>query len=272
MPSRPSRRAVLGLAGGRRRIPGRVYPRRRTERATVASSSGSSTAASAPSPGAAPTVRNSSSTASTPTASPAAGPDITHGPRSVDAVALTFHGDGPESIVRETIAVLRKARRPGHRARHRPWLAANPELAARIRDAGHELGQPHLEPPAMPRLDAATVRTEVDRRRCRARPRAPATPGAGSAPPARPQHPDHPRGRRAAPATGAALLRRRPARTTRTPGRTRSSARTPAPCGRGRSSACTWATPGPRGPAGRPRRPGRPGPATPSPHDCLLTG
>jgi hypothetical protein len=60
-------------------------------------------AASAPSP--------THATASTPapSASPPAGPDITHGPRTGRAVALTFHGNGPEAIVRQVVAALHRA-------------------------------------------------------------------------------------------------------------------------------------------------------------------
>jgi peptidoglycan/xylan/chitin deacetylase (PgdA/CDA1 family) len=43
------------------------------------------------------------------------------------------------------------------------WLVSNPRLAAMIRDAGHELGNHTWSHQTMPRLNAATVRTEVDR-------------------------------------------------------------------------------------------------------------
>jgi peptidoglycan/xylan/chitin deacetylase (PgdA/CDA1 family) len=156
-PGRPSRRTVLGLAGVSAGYLAGCSRDVRQNEATALSSSSSRTAASGPSPAAASTVR------STPTASPAAGPDITHGPRTADAVALTFHGDGPESIVRETIAVLRKARAQVTVLAIGRWLAANPDLAARIQDAGHELGNHTWSHRTMPRLDTATIRAEVDR-------------------------------------------------------------------------------------------------------------
>ena len=162
MSSPPSRRTVLGLAGvAAGSLAG--CSREAGQHDAAAPSSDSRPAASAPAPGA-PTRASSGATAgSTPTASPAGGPDITHGPRTVDAVALTFHGDGPESIVRATIEVLKKARAEVTVLAIGRWLAANPDLAARIRDAGHELGNHTWSHRTMPRLDTATVRVEVDR-------------------------------------------------------------------------------------------------------------
>lgn len=163
VPSRPSRRTVLGLAGAAAgSLVGCARGSGQNEAATT-SLSDSRTTASSPSTRTARRTPDTATAGATPAASPAAGPDITHGPRTVNAVALTFHGDGPESIVRETIAVLRKGRAQVTVLAIGRWLAANPDLAARIRDAGHELGNHTWSHRTMPRLNAATVRTEVDR-------------------------------------------------------------------------------------------------------------
>jgi peptidoglycan/xylan/chitin deacetylase (PgdA/CDA1 family) len=96
-------------------------------------------------------------------ASPAAGPDITHGPRTRRAVALTFHGDGPEAIVRQVVAVLRRADAFVTVLAVGRWLASAPDVVRMLRDAGHELGNHTWSHPTMPRLPAARIRSEVDR-------------------------------------------------------------------------------------------------------------
>lgn len=170
-PARPSRRLVLGLAGV----------------ATVSSSvsacgAGGAPAASTSTPaadgtsagataGAGPAGSPSAATGPAPTASagqgtgarPAAGPDVTHGPRTRPAVALTFHGDGPPSIVRDMFSVLHRARAQVTVLAIGRWLAAHPNLAGMIRDAGHELGNHTWSHQTMPRLSAPDVRAEVDR-------------------------------------------------------------------------------------------------------------
>lgn len=76
-------------------------------------------------------------------------------------VALTFHGAGPASIARD---VLGELRRGGVRATVLAvgtWLDAEPGMARRVLDAGHDLGnhtQHHLP---MRQLDAATAFREV---------------------------------------------------------------------------------------------------------------
>ncbi len=164
--SRPSRRSVLGIAGFAATAglaacsdPGS---------GTAASASGPATSAAASGtasgPGAsAPATTASASATPTTTASPAAGPDITHGPRDKDAVALTFHGDGPEAIVRDTVAALARAKAQVTVLGIGRWLAAQPDLARMIRDGGHELGNHTWSHLTMTRLPARTIRDEVDR-------------------------------------------------------------------------------------------------------------
>jgi peptidoglycan/xylan/chitin deacetylase (PgdA/CDA1 family) len=140
---------VLGLAGA----------------AAVGSSGVACTSRSSPA-----TVPTASAPAPDPTpATPAArrsrpaGPDITHGPRTRQAVALTFHGDGPEAIVRRVIAALRRVDAHVTVLAVGRWLVSAPDVVRQLRDAGHELGNHTWSHLPMPRLSAARIRTEVDR-------------------------------------------------------------------------------------------------------------
>ncbi|RSS84250.1 polysaccharide deacetylase family protein [Streptomyces sp. WAC06614] len=82
---------------------------------------------------------------------------IDHGPRDRPAVALTFHGNGDPATAR---AVLAEAERAGARVTVLAigtWLDAHPELARRILDGGHELGNHtwhHGDINAMPEAEA----------------------------------------------------------------------------------------------------------------------
>jgi peptidoglycan/xylan/chitin deacetylase (PgdA/CDA1 family) len=77
---------------------------------------------------------------------------IIHGPRSRPQVALTFHGQGEPAIVD---SLLGEARRAGARLTVLAvgtWLDAYPQLARRVLDGGHELGnhtQSHRDISAM---------------------------------------------------------------------------------------------------------------------------
>jgi peptidoglycan/xylan/chitin deacetylase (PgdA/CDA1 family) len=78
-------------------------------------------------------------------------------------VALTFHGDGPVEIVRGVLRDLARADAHVTVLGIGRWLAASPDVARMIRDAGHELGNHTWSHQTMPRLSAAAVREEVDR-------------------------------------------------------------------------------------------------------------
>lgn len=83
---------------------------------------------------------------------------ISHGPSGRSRVALTFHGQGEPSVAR---ALLGEAERHGARVTVLAvgsWLDAHPDLARRILDGGHDLGnhtQRHLDINAMPEAEAA---------------------------------------------------------------------------------------------------------------------
>ncbi|MFC4331453.1 polysaccharide deacetylase family protein [Streptomyces andamanensis] len=102
-----------------------------------------------------------------PAASPAPAPaprafpgqpaQIGHGPRDRPRVALTFHGQGDPALAR---TLLTTAERHGARVTVLAvgtWLDAHPEMARRILDGGHDLGnhtQRHLSVNDMPEAEA----------------------------------------------------------------------------------------------------------------------
>jgi peptidoglycan/xylan/chitin deacetylase (PgdA/CDA1 family) len=89
-------------------------------------------------------------------------PEITHGPRTRSAVALTFHGQGDPALVSALLGVLERAGARATVLAVGSWLAAEPQLARRITDAGHDLGNHTQNHRAMTRLSVADVRREID--------------------------------------------------------------------------------------------------------------
>ncbi|MFF3329824.1 polysaccharide deacetylase family protein [Streptomyces sp. NPDC002888] len=95
--------------------------------------------------------------APTPRLFPHAAAQITHGPRDRPRVALTCHGQGDPELARALLAAAET-----HGARLTvlavgSWLDAHPELARRILDGGHDLGnhtQRHLDVNAMSEAEA----------------------------------------------------------------------------------------------------------------------
>lgn len=88
--------------------------------------------------------------------------EITHGPRTGTAVALTFHGAGDPRLA---TALLGELERAGARATVLAvgtWLQANPSMARRILDAGHDLGNHTQTHPTLPRLGAAACYREIE--------------------------------------------------------------------------------------------------------------
>ncbi|WP_225634851.1 polysaccharide deacetylase family protein [Streptomyces solaniscabiei] len=92
---------------------------------------------------------------------------IAHGPRARARVALTFHGQGDPATAR---AILTEAERHGARVTVLAvgtWLDAHPELARRILDGGHDLGnhtQRHLDVNAMTEAEAYAEIADCARR------------------------------------------------------------------------------------------------------------
>ncbi|MEU5090743.1 polysaccharide deacetylase family protein [Streptomyces sp. NPDC021356] len=97
------------------------------------------------------------SAAPAPRAFPGQPAQISHGPRDKPHVALTFHGQGDPALARTLLTTAEK-----HGARVTvlavgTWLDAHPEMARRILDGGHDLGnhtQRHLSVNDMSEADA----------------------------------------------------------------------------------------------------------------------
>jgi peptidoglycan/xylan/chitin deacetylase (PgdA/CDA1 family) len=66
--------------------------------------------------------------------------DLLHGPRTVAAVALTFHGAGPAASTRRALTELAAASARVTVFAVGSWLEQEPSLARAILDGGHELG------------------------------------------------------------------------------------------------------------------------------------
>ncbi|MYT69536.1 MULTISPECIES: polysaccharide deacetylase family protein [unclassified Streptomyces] len=86
---------------------------------------------------------------------------IAHGPRSTDQVALTFHGQGDPDVAH---ALLKQA----ERARARitvlavgTWLDKHPDLARRIIDGGHDLGNHTMRHIGISELPEDEARAEI---------------------------------------------------------------------------------------------------------------
>ncbi|WP_328763762.1 MULTISPECIES: polysaccharide deacetylase family protein [unclassified Streptomyces] len=123
---------------------------------TAACGSGARTPAAPPSK-AAPAKPAPVRPAAVPRRFPGQPTEIAHGPRDRPGVALTFHGNGDPATAR---AVLAEAERAGARVTVLAigsWLDAHPDMARRILDGGHELGnhtQRHLAINTMPEAEA----------------------------------------------------------------------------------------------------------------------
>ena len=85
------------------------------------------------------------------------------GPATRPEIALTFHGAGDLAIARELLAIF-----AAHQARVTvlavgSWLAANPQIAAEIVGAAHELGNHTYNHLDIDNLDEASARAEIVR-------------------------------------------------------------------------------------------------------------
>ncbi|WP_251095016.1 polysaccharide deacetylase family protein [Streptomyces sp. Caat 7-52] len=137
---------------------------------------GCGTGQAAPPPAAVSTPTSTSASAS-PSVSPSAAPapraypglpaQITHGPRSRPRVALTFHGQGDPALAHTLLATAER-----HGARLTvlavgTWLDEHPDLARRILDGGHDLGnhtQRHIGINTLPEADARREITDCAQR------------------------------------------------------------------------------------------------------------
>jgi peptidoglycan/xylan/chitin deacetylase (PgdA/CDA1 family) len=90
-------------------------------------------------------------------------PDLLHGPRTRRAVALTFHGQGAVALTEAALRHAARARAGLTVMAVGSWLEQNPSLAARIVDAGHDLGNHTWSHQQMPSLGRTQARVEVER-------------------------------------------------------------------------------------------------------------
>jgi peptidoglycan/xylan/chitin deacetylase (PgdA/CDA1 family) len=73
--------------------------------------------------------------------------EVVSGPRDKPQVALTFHGQGDATVVRQILGELAKGDAKATVLAVGSWLAAQPQMAQLVLDGGHELGnhtQNHL--------------------------------------------------------------------------------------------------------------------------------
>ncbi|WP_328886983.1 polysaccharide deacetylase family protein [Streptomyces sp. NBC_00316] len=100
------------------------------------------------------------SSASAPSPHPAPAPhrypgqpvQIDHGPRDRPRVALTFHGQGDPAVARSVLTEVERAHARITVLAVGSWLDEHPEMARRILDGGHDLGnhtQRHIDISAM---------------------------------------------------------------------------------------------------------------------------
>ncbi|MFE6851768.1 polysaccharide deacetylase family protein [Streptomyces sp. NPDC057674] len=83
--------------------------------------------------------------------------EITHGPRDRPGVALTFHGQGDPALARTLLGQAEKAGARVTVLAVGSWLDQHPDLARRVLDGGHDLGnhtQRHIDVNAMTETEA----------------------------------------------------------------------------------------------------------------------
>lgn len=101
--------------------------------------------------------------ASPPPAGSGSSADLVHGPRTGNAVALTFHGAGAPALTRAALRRAAAAQAQLTVMAVGTWLEQNPSLAKEILDAGHELGNHTWSHQTMTRLDPSQAQAEVRR-------------------------------------------------------------------------------------------------------------
>jgi peptidoglycan/xylan/chitin deacetylase (PgdA/CDA1 family) len=94
-------------------------------------------------------------------AAEAATADIQHGSRKVAKVALTFHGAGAPDYSDELLKLFKKTSTKMSVFAVGTWLTADPSIAQRIIDEGHDLGNHTMTHTQMKTISAAKVATEI---------------------------------------------------------------------------------------------------------------
>jgi peptidoglycan/xylan/chitin deacetylase (PgdA/CDA1 family) len=88
--------------------------------------------------------------------------EITHGPRDRAKVALTFHGQGEPAQVKSLLDELEKGGAKVTVLAVGSWLVAQPAMARRILDGGHELGNHTQNHAAIASMDASHAYAEIN--------------------------------------------------------------------------------------------------------------
>ncbi|MCX4883701.1 MULTISPECIES: polysaccharide deacetylase family protein [unclassified Streptomyces] len=108
-----------------------------------------------------PTDPPTASAAPTPRDYPGRPAQLTHGPRTHPRVALTFHGQGDPAVAHSLLTAAEKRDARLTVLAVGTWLDEHPDVARRILDGGHDLGnhtQRHL---AVNTMSEADARTEI---------------------------------------------------------------------------------------------------------------
>ena len=88
-------------------------------------------------------------------------PDISHGPRGVKKVALTFHGAGDPKIATDLLNILSTTGTHVTVFAVGTFLKSNPEFAKKILDGGHDLGNHTMTHTQMKTISAKRVDSEI---------------------------------------------------------------------------------------------------------------
>jgi peptidoglycan/xylan/chitin deacetylase (PgdA/CDA1 family) len=144
-------------------------------RSTLAALGGAAAAGCTDEQGATPPSSTATGPSVTPSATPSPGPtaakptrrpaqkavEISHGPRSVPKVALTFHGNGDPALARTLLDQVEKAGARISVFVVGTWLVSHPEMAHRILQGNHDLGNHTMHHKSMRRLAAPEAHREV---------------------------------------------------------------------------------------------------------------
>lgn len=134
--------------------------------ATPSSSAAAASSTSRPGASSTSTTNEPTTTAgkeSTTTSSAPGGPApfVVHGPSQPDRVALTFHTNGDLALAEKLLKTVESRQVPITTFIIGSWLDANPKMAKRIMDGGHELANHTYTHPTFSSLSRAQVVTEI---------------------------------------------------------------------------------------------------------------
>jgi peptidoglycan/xylan/chitin deacetylase (PgdA/CDA1 family) len=94
-------------------------------------------------------------------AAEAAGADISHGPRNVAKVALTFHGAGAPDYADPLLKLFKSTNTSVSIFAVGTWLVSEPAIASRILSEGHDLGNHTMTHTQMKTISAKRVDAEI---------------------------------------------------------------------------------------------------------------